>query len=65
MRVALDTAFILGSRCGEGHRQSIGGRHREIDAALAEVENVPVRQWRRAHGYRRWVGSSVKGRGGH
>ena len=51
-----------GARGGEGHLQSIGRRHREADA-------VAWRRWRvcrcgvgrRAQGYQRYVGSSVKG----
>ena len=29
--------------------------------ALTAVEDVPVRRWAEAHGYKRYVGSSVKG----
>ncbi len=32
--------------------------------ALATVEDVPVRRWAEAHGYKRYVGNSVKGAAG-
>ena len=52
MRVAMDTYNLLADGIVKLMR------------ALASVEGVPVRRWAEAHGYKRYVGSSVKGEAG-
>ncbi len=58
MRVALDTANILGrGAVGDTYNLPADGIVKLL-RALAAVEEVPVRQWAEAHGYGHYMGSS-------
>ena len=61
MRVALDTTYILGRGAVKDTYNLLGDGIVKLMRALASVEEVPLRQWAEAHGYDRYVGSSVKG----
>ena len=61
MRVALDTTYILGRGAVKDTCNLLGDGIVKLMRALASVEEVPLRQWAEAHGYDRYVGSSVKG----
>ena len=61
MRVALDTTSILGRGAVKDTCNLLADGMVKLMRALAAVENIPVRRWAEAHGYQRYVGSSVKG----
>ena len=61
MRVAMDTTYILGRGAVKDTYNLLGDGIVKLMRALAAVEGVPVRRWAEGHGYKRYVGSSVKG----
>ena len=61
MRVAMDTTYILGSGAVKDTYNLLADGIVKLMRALAAVESVPVRCWSEAHGYKRYVGSSIKG----
>ena len=61
MRVAMDTTYILGRGAVKDTYNLLADGIVKLMRALAVVEGVPVRRWAEAHGYKRYVGSSVKG----
>ena len=61
MRVALDTTCILGRGAVKDTYNLLADGIVKLIWALATGDDVPVRLWAEAHGYRRYVGSSVKG----
>ncbi len=61
MRVALDTTYILGRGAVKDTYNLLGDGIAKLIRTLASVEEVSLRQWAEAHGYDRYVGSSVKG----
>ena len=61
MRVALDTTYILGRGAVKDTYNLLADGIVKLMRALAAVENVSLWQWAEAHGYQRYVGSSVKG----
>ena len=61
MRVAMDTTYILGRGAVKDTYNLLADGIVKLMRALAAVEGVPVRRWAEIHGYKRYVGSSVKG----
>ena len=61
MRVALDTTYILGRGAVKDTYNLLADGIAKLLRALAAVDDMPVQQWAKAHGYERYVGSSVKG----
>ena len=61
MRVAMDTTYILGRGAVKDTYNLLADGIVKLMRALSAVEGVPVRRWAEAHGYKRYVGSSVKG----
>ena len=61
MRVAMDPTYILGRGAVKDTYNLLADGIVKLMRALAAVEGVPLRRWAEAHGYRRYVGSSVKG----
>ena len=61
MRVALDTTYILGRGAVKDTDNLLADGIVKLMRALAMVENVSFRQWAEVHGYKRYIGSSVKG----
>ena len=61
MRVAMDTTYILGRGAVKDTYNLLADGIVKLMRALAAVEGVSVRRWAEAHGYKRYVGSSVKG----
>ena len=61
MRVAMDTTYILGRGAVKDTYNLLADGIVKLMRALAAVEGVPVRRWAQTHGYKRYVGSSVKG----
>ena len=61
MRVAMDTTYILGRGAVKDTCNLLADGIVKLMRALGAVEGVPVRRWAEAHGYQRYVGSSVKG----
>ena len=61
MRVAMDTTYILGRGAVKDTYNLLADGIVKLMRALSVVENVPMRRWAEAHGYKRYVGSSVKG----
>ena len=61
MRVAMDTTYILGRGAVKDTYNLLANGIVKLMRALSAVEGVPVRRWAEAHGYKRYVGSSVKG----
>ena len=61
MRVAMDTTYILGRGAVRDTYNLLADGIVKLMRALSVVENVPMRRWAEAHGYKRYVGSSVKG----
>ena len=61
MRVAMDTTYILGRGAVKDTYNLLADGIMKLMRALAAVDDVPVRRWAEAHGYKRYVGSSVKG----
>ena len=64
MKVAMDTTYILGRGAVKDTYNLLADGIAKLMRALASVEDVPVRRWAEAHGYKRYVGSSVKGEAG-
>ena len=61
MRVAMDTTYILGRGAVKDTYNLLADGIVKLMRALSAVEGVPVRRWAEGHGYKRYVGSSVKG----
>ncbi len=61
MRVAMDTTYILGRGAVKDTYNLLADGIVKLMRALAAVEGVPMRRWAETHGYKRYVGSSVKG----
>ena len=61
MRVAMDTTYILGRGAVKDTYNLLADGIVKLMRASAAVEGVPMRRWAEAHGYQRYVGSSVKG----
>ena len=61
MRVAMDTTYILSRGAVKDTYNLLADGIVKLMRALAAVEGVPVRRWAHTHGYKRYVGSSVKG----
>ena len=61
MRVAMDTTYILGRGAVKDTYNLLADGIVKLMRALAAVEGVRVRRWAETHGYKRYVGSSVKG----
>ena len=61
MRVAMDTTYILGRGAVKDTYNLLADGIVKLMWALAVVEDVSVRRWAQAHGYKCYVGSSVKG----
>ncbi len=61
MRVAMDTTYILGRGAVKDTYNLLADGIIKLMRALAVVEGVPVRRWAEIHGYKRYLGSSVKG----
>ena len=61
MRVAMDTTYILGRGAVKDTYNLLADGIVKLMRGLAAVEGMPVRRWAEAHGYKRYVGSSVKG----
>ena len=64
MRVALDTTYILGRGAVKDTYNLLADGIIKLMRALAAVEDVPFRSWAETHGYKGYVGSSVKGEAG-
>ena len=61
MRVAMDTTYILGRGAVKDTYNLLADGIVKLMRALAAVDGVSVRRWAEAHGYKGYVGSSVKG----
>ena len=61
MRVALDTTYILGRGAVKDTYNLLADGMVKLLRALAAVDRTTVGRWAEAHGYERYVGSSVKG----
>ena len=61
MRVALDTTYILGRGSVKDIYNLLADGIVKLMWALAAVGDVPMRRWAETHGYKGYVGSSVKG----
>ena len=61
MRVALDTTYILGRGAVKDTYNLLADGMVKLLRALAAVNGTTVGQWAKAHGYERYLGSSVKG----
>ena len=61
MRVVMDTTYILGRGAVKDTYNLLADGIVKLMRVLAAVEGVPVRRWAEAHGYKGYVGSSVKG----
>ena len=61
MRVAMDTTYILGRGAVKDTCNLLVDGIVKLMRALAAVEGVSVWRWAEGHGYKRYVGSSVKG----
>ena len=61
MRVAMDTTYILGRGAVKDTYNLLADGIVRLLRALATVEQTTVKAWAEAHGYERYVGSSVKG----
>ncbi len=61
MRVAMDTTYILGRGAVKDTYNLLADGIVKLMRALSAVEGVPVRRWAEGQGYKRYVGSSVKG----
>ena len=64
MRVAMDTTCILGRGAVKDTYNLLADGIVKLMRALATVDDAPMRRWAEAHGYQRYVGSSVKGEAG-
>ncbi len=65
LRVALDTTYILGRGAVKDTYNLLADGMVKLLRALAAVDRTTVKAWAEAQGYQRYLGSSVKGRGGH
>ena len=61
MRVALDTTYILGRGAVKDTYNLLADGIVKLMRALSAVADMPARRWAETHGYKRYVGSSVKG----
>ena len=61
MRVALDTTNILGRGAVKDTYNLLADGTVKLLRALAAVERTAVKEWAKAQGYERYIGSSVKG----
>ena len=61
MRVALDTTNILGRGAVKDTYNLLADGIVKLMQALAAVERTAVKEWAKARGYERYLGSSVKG----
>ncbi len=61
MRVALDTTNILGRGAVKDTYNLLADGIVKLLRALAAVEKSSVKEWAKARGYERYLGSSVKG----
>ena len=61
MRVALDTANILGRGAVRDTYNLLTDGIVKLMRALAAVEKITVREWAKARGYERYLASSIKG----
>ena len=61
MRVALDTTNILGRGAVRDTCNLLADGIVKLMRALASVEQASVREWAKARGYGRYLGSSIKG----
>ena len=61
MRVALDTANILGRGAVKDTYNLLTDGVVKLMRALADVEKITVREWAKARGYGRYLASSIKG----
>ena len=61
MRVAMETTYILGRGAVKDTYNLLADGIVKLMRALSAVEGVPVRRWAEGHGYKHYVGSSVKG----
>ena len=61
MRVAMDTTYILGRGAVKGTYNLLADGIVKLMRALSAVEDMPVPRWAETHGYKGYVGSSVKG----
>ena len=61
MRVALDTTYILGRGAVKDTYNLLADGMVRLLRALAAVDRTTVKAWAEAHGYERYLGSSVKG----
>ena len=61
MRVAMDTTYILGRGAVKDTYNLLADGIVKLMRALAALEDVPMRRWADTHGYKGYVGSSVKG----
>ena len=61
MRVALDTTYILGRGAVKDTYNLLADGIVRLLRALATVERTTIKAWAEAHGYQRYLGSSVKG----
>ena len=59
--MALDTTNILGRGAVKDTCNLLADGIVKLLRTLAAVEQVPVREWAKARGYKRYLGSSVKG----
>ena len=64
MRVALDTANILGRGAVKDTFNLLADGIVKLLRALASVEQTSVEEWAEAQGYERYLGSSTKGEAG-
>ena len=65
LRVALDTTYILGRGAVKDTYNLLADGIVKLLRVLAAVDRTTVKAWAEAQGYQRYLGSSVKGRGGH
>ena len=61
MMVTLDTTYFLSPGAVKDTYNLLADGIMKLMRALAAVDDLPVRQRAEAHGYERYVGSSVKG----
>ena len=61
MKVALDTTNILGRGAVKDTYNLLADGIVKLLRTLSTVEQAPVREWAKARGYERYLGSSIKG----
>ena len=64
MRVALDTTFILGRGAVKDTYNLLADGIVKLMRALVDLEQTSVKEWAKAQGYGRYIGSSIKGEAG-